>query len=327
MTRGAANAMAPTTSHTTWDELPAEVHDAITSKTGTVHRVETIPAGLNSSITARLDTDQGKVFLKGTRSEHAAAARREANINAHVTAISPRLRWELECSGWHLLGFDHLHGHRADYTPGSPDLSLLTATLTTLASVPATPDCRDITDRWADAAHRAEVNPELFAGDRLLHTDLNPHNVLITTTAAHLVDWSWPSRGAAWIDTACAALWLIAEGHTPHDAETWAERSPTWSHATPTAISAYAATQAALWADIAKTDPDQPWKQQLYTAADSWCNHRLKLSPGRPQASASPRDSDGRSGLDQHHRRSATSPLLANQRPGSGPSARCGNSG
>lgn len=273
MISSAANAMAPTAARTAWNELPPTVRDAITSKTGTVHKVETIATGLNSSIAAHLDTTHGQVFLKGTRSERAATARREAQINPHVTTISPRLRWELETSGWHILGFDHLPGHRADYTPTSTDLPLLTTTLTKLATITAPPTCRRVTDRWSDAAHRAGTDPELFAGDRLLHTDLNPHNVLVTKEAAYLVDWSWPSQGAAWIDTACAALWLIAEGHTPEDAESWAQRSPTWNEATPAAISAFAATQATLWEEIANTDP-QPWKKRLHTAATTWQSHR-----------------------------------------------------
>jgi thiamine kinase-like enzyme len=38
-----------------------------------------------------------------------------------------------------------------------------------------------------------------FAGDTLLHTDLNPHNLLIADRA-YLVDWAWATRGAAWLD-------------------------------------------------------------------------------------------------------------------------------
>ncbi len=276
MTDSAANAMAPTAPRTTWHELPTELRAAITDKTGTVYEVETITSGLNSSLAARLDTASGPIFLKGTRSERATAARREAQINPLVTGLSPRLRWELETGGWHVLGFDHLDGHRADYAPGSADLTVLTTTLTKLAAVTAPPNARNVSDRWADTAHRAGVDPEVLAGDRLLHTDLNPHNVLITNEVAYLVDWSWPSRGARWIDTACVALWLIAEGHTPRDAETWAHNNPAWHHATPTAINAFVATQVVLWEQIADSDP-QPWKQRLSAATIAWHNHRHTL--------------------------------------------------
>jgi hypothetical protein len=273
---GAADAMTPTTTRTGWAELPADVRDGITSKTGTVHDVEAITIGLNSAITARLDTAGGQIFLKGTRSERAAGARREARINPLVTGVSPRLRWQLEASGWHVLGFDFVNGRRADYSPASTDLPVLTTTLTRLSTITAPPDSRHVADRWSDAAQRAGADPALFAGDRLLHTDLNPHNVLITDVGAYLVDWSWPSQGAAWIDTACAALWLIAEGHTPLAAETWARSCRTWDEADPTALNAFAATQAMLWEQIADADP-QPWKQRLQAAAHAWRDHRHAL--------------------------------------------------
>ncbi|MFI7679516.1 hypothetical protein [Actinophytocola sp. NPDC049390] len=273
---GTANAMAPSTPRTTWDDLPHDVRDAITQKTDTVHRIEPITSGLNSSFAARIDTTTGPIFLKGTRSERATAARREAQINPLVTGLSPRLRWELETSGWHLLAFDHLDGHRADYTPGSADLPLLTTTLTKLATITAPPTARNVTDRWSDAAQRAGVDPEVFAGDRLLHTDLNPHNILIVDGLAYLVDWSWPSQGAPWIDTASVALWLIAEGHTPHDAEAWALSSPTWNRVAPAEVSAFTAAQSSLWEEIADADP-QPWKQRLHAAAQTWHSYRHTL--------------------------------------------------
>lgn len=41
-----------------------------------------------------------------------------------------------------------------------------------------------------------------FDGEHLLHTDWNPHNVLVIDGMARLVDWAWASRGASWIDPA-----------------------------------------------------------------------------------------------------------------------------
>ncbi|MGH3985530.1 MAG: hypothetical protein ACRDST_23320 [Pseudonocardiaceae bacterium] len=62
---------------------------------------------------------------------------------------------------------------------------------------------RRLQDRWAALADDPAL--ELLAGDHLLHTDLNPHNILIGEHA-HLVDWAWPTLGAPWIDPACADL-------------------------------------------------------------------------------------------------------------------------
>jgi len=129
--------------------------------------------------------------------------------------------------------------------------------------------CRRIEDRWADAAHAAKVDPALLTGDHLIHTDLNPHNILISQQAARVVDWAWPTLGAAWIDPACTALWLIADGYTPAFAEAWAATIPSWTLASPQALDVFIATNAALWADIAAADP-RPWKQRLRDVATMW---------------------------------------------------------
>jgi hypothetical protein len=125
-------------------------------------------------------------------------------------------------------------------------------------------------DRWADLADDAAL--ALLAGDQVLHTDLNPHNILIGEHA-RIVDWAWPTLGAAWIDPACAVLWLIAEGHTPATAEHWAQQIPSFADATSPGIDAFTTINHRLWEQIAHDDP-QPWKLRLHTAARAWAHHR-----------------------------------------------------
>lgn len=270
----AAKAMTPAAARPRWDDLPAAVRAAIEQHVGKVHHAETISSGLNAAFTARLDTDAGPVFVKGVHSARAAAQRREAVINPHARPIAPRLHWHVDTAGWHVLGFEHLDGHPADLSPSSPHLPAVGRMLARLAELTPPPTgCRRIEDRWADVAERSGTDPTLLAGDHLLHTDLNPHNILIIDHGARLVDWSWPTLGAPWIDTACATLWLIAEAHTPADAENWAAGNPTWANATSPALDAFAAMNAALWARIAAVDP-RPWKLRLRAAAASWTQYR-----------------------------------------------------
>jgi hypothetical protein len=273
-TKSAARAMTPVATRTSWRDLPEQVRAAVEAHAGTVHRVDTISSGLNTSFTARLHTTTGVTFAKGVPSDRAAAQRREAEINPHVQPFAPRLLWQVDTQGWDVLGFEHLNGRAADLSPGSADLTGLADVLSQLAKL-ATPSnaCKRIEDRWADAAQRAGVDTELLAGDHLLHTDLNPHNVLVTDTGTRIVDWSWPTLGAAWIDTACAALWLIAEGHTPADAESWASRLAVWTEATPEALDVFTKTNAALWSQIAVAEP-RSWKQRLHEAATGWATYR-----------------------------------------------------
>jgi hypothetical protein len=194
----------------------------------------------------------------------------EQAINPYVAGIAPRLCWQVETGGWNLLGFEVIDGRPVDYSPGSTDLPKLRDTLGLLGQIP----CPDLPLKHAEQRWSAfSDSPGLFAGAALLHTELSPGNVLITETSAHLVDWAWPTRGASWIDPACAVVWLIAFGHTPADAEQWAEQLPAWHTATPTHLAAFAQAQHTMWAAIAKDHPDA-WLLRVTQGAHRWAEHR-----------------------------------------------------
>ena len=53
--------------------------------------------------------------------------------------------------------------------------------------------------RWAAYIH-SEADLELLDGDALLHTDFNPLNILLGPDRVWMIDWAWPTRGAAFID-------------------------------------------------------------------------------------------------------------------------------
>lgn len=279
--KSAARAMTPVATRTNWNDLPEQLRAAVEEHVGTVHRVDTISSGLNASFTARLHTTTGVTFAKGVPSDRAAAQRREAEINPHVQPFAPRLLWQMDTQGWHILGFEHLDGRAADLGPGSADLAGLADVLSQLAKLAAPSNaCKRIDDRWADAAQRAGVDTELLTGDHLLHTDLNPHNILVTETETRIVDWSWPTLGAAWLDTACAALWLIAEGHSPAAAESWASQVEAWAEATTKALDVFTQTNVVLWGQIAAAEP-RPWKQRLHEAAAAWAKYRTQSEDRR----------------------------------------------
>jgi len=85
----------------------------------------------------------------------------------------------------------------ADYTPGSPDLPDLVATMCRLAELPC-PDLppvyfRRAEQRWAEAIDDPAARV-LLAGDTILHTDYNPANILITRDGAEIIDWRGPRR-------------------------------------------------------------------------------------------------------------------------------------
>ncbi len=229
--------------HTDCDDLDQPVRDLIQARTGPAFSARTVSAGLNSQLAAVLDTADGQVFVKGLRTGHPGVVRqhREAMINPHVLSLAPRLRWQAEGAGWNLLAFDYLPTARhADYSPGSADLPAVIEALNRLQQIP----CPDLPVKRAEQRWSAYLDHdparELLAGQTLLHTDFNPLNVLMDDGAAWIIDWAWPTRGAAFIDPACFLLRLMLHGHTAPQAEAWAQQCDSWVTASDQAVSVFA---------------------------------------------------------------------------------------
>ncbi|MFE7857896.1 aminoglycoside phosphotransferase [Streptomyces sp. NPDC057403] len=257
-------------------ELPDNVRRLIEKTTGSpVVDIAMISAGLNSAIAARVETAHRTMFVKGLPLNHPRVwtQTREAQISPHVLGIAPRLLWHYEADGWSLLAFEYLQGHHADYTPASADLPAVMASMVQLSHIPApaahlktmSHRLRGYVDDPADLAW--------FAGNHLLHTEWNPHNVLVTGHHARLVDWGWASTGALWIDPALWLLWLIAHGHTCQQAEQAAAAHPAWQQAPAEGLDALARAQQRLWHSIAAQSPDD-WAKPMHEAATAWEAHR-----------------------------------------------------
>ena len=96
----------------------------------------------------------------------------------------------------------------------------------------------------------------------MLHTNFNPLNVLLTAHGAWLIDWAWPTRGAAFIDPACFLLRLMLGGHTASQAEAWAAQCTSWGKTPDHAINVFGTACARLYDEIAREDP-QPLEEAL----------------------------------------------------------------
>jgi len=259
-----------------------EARDLIEKETGPISAVTELSEGRNSEMTVIVCSGDEATFVKGRRADHrwAWTQERERMINPLVRHVSPALKWSAVNDKWNLLGFECVSGNHADYSPGSPDIPKVMDALLQIQGI-ACPDgihVKQAEQRWA--AYTG--TPHLLAGTSLLHTEWNPGNVLIGERA-HLVDWAWPTCGAAWIDPECLAVWLIAAGHTPRAAESWAARIPSWHSAPASALDEFARVQAFMWADIA-ADSSQAWTENLARAARQWATHRkiCLLLPGSP---------------------------------------------
>ncbi len=241
-----------------------QARNLIEEYTGPVITARQAGDGFNSEIAVAIND---RYFVKGLRQDHPRAwtQQREREINPCIRHVSATLEWHAEEDGWSLLGFGYLPGRKPDYRPGSPDLPLITGTIARLPAAPAGIELKHAEQRWSAYS----PNAHLFAGDHLAHTDWSPGNVLIASDA-RLVDWAWPTRAAPWIDPACWIVWLIASGHRPADAETRAASVPAFARAPHHAVTAFAAAQAAMWAEIGNDAPHPG----LAAAADDWHKHR-----------------------------------------------------
>jgi len=258
------------------ETIPDEVHTAISEHVGPILHIDTVNGGWNSEIATRVRTANGNVFVKGLRTGHRRVwtQQREAEIGPHVQAVAPRVLWHVEAAGWSLVGFEHIDGRHADFTPTSADLPLVVDALERLGAIP----CPDLPLRVAEQRWSAYVeDPSMLdhlRGDALLHTDFNNQNVLIADGQARFVDWAWATRGAAWLDPALWIIWLIAAGsHDPAQAESWATRVPAWHTAPNSALNAFADANAKLWQEIAGDNPDT-WTSRMVNAAKQWAEYR-----------------------------------------------------
>ncbi|RLV08464.1 protein kinase [Streptomyces griseocarneus] len=262
------------------DDLPDGHFKAlILPHTGNVTHVQIPARGFSSDFAAVIDSEKGRFFVKamfnnpGGRKD---SILRERAINPYVQPLSPPLLWSIDGDehGWIILGFEAINGSPSHFEPGSPDFSIVVDALNRIADIPLPQVARDWTEtRWNDFA--ADSNEaKMFQGDALLHTDINPSNIVIGGGASWVVDWSWPTRGAAFIDPAILVVQLIAAGHSPASAESWAAECTAWVSADPKAIDAFAGAELRMHRQLAKRNPDASWLMAMAEAAQAWAAHR-----------------------------------------------------
>jgi hypothetical protein len=261
-----------------WDDLPGPLKQAIEARTGPITRVRVASAGQNSPLAAIIDARDGKVFVKGLPSAHrrVITQAREAAVAPLVKEISPALLWHFDEAGWNVLGYQYASGRHADYSPGSPDLDKLVQLMEALSAIKVADDpgpFKRAEDRWKPYLDDPET-ATVFAGPVLTHSDWTPDNVLVAQHRAWLIDWAWPTLGAAWMDPACWILRLMASGgHTAHEAERQASRLLAYQAADPAHVDLFADANVRLWDEIAQSSTTV-WTAKMAQAAKSWVAYR-----------------------------------------------------
>lgn len=235
-----------------WEKLPTALRDAIEARTGPIAAAEEVPEGLNCSLALAL-FPQGRapVFLKGVRTTDTAALaglRCEERINATVNGVSPAIRHRFAVGEWRCLAFVYVDGRHADLSPGSGDLPAVALTLRRMHDLPA-PTCPlpQLADRFT--AYLLPGEAEALKGSNLLHTDTNPHNIMIDDHSgnAYIVDWAMPAIGPAWIDAAYTAVRLMECGQSPAAALAWLHGFTPWRYADPRAVEIFVNATCRHW--------------------------------------------------------------------------------
>lgn len=261
--------------------MDAELAALIGPRTGEILDETRTERGHMSDYTGIVTSRSGRVFVKAMRSPGrlASSMDREAAIGPFVGSVSPALLWQQRGRGWAALGFEYIPDTRhASFKPGSPDLPAVVAAVDRIGAIPLP----GVASAWHETRYdryAADGEAELFRGSALLHTDINPDNLLIGPSGdVTVVDWAWPARGAACLDAAGLVIQLIAAGHGPAEAEGWATGCAAWAKADPAVLDAFARANARMFERFEKIDP-APWRKAMTVSALAWAEHRGQL-PG-----------------------------------------------
>ncbi|AEV87480.1 aminoglycoside phosphotransferase [Actinoplanes sp. SE50] len=251
-----------------WTALPEAVTTKVAARIGGTHAVPA-EAGDHAEIAATVSGTAGKVFVKAACTEFGVRSLRyELRVSEAVKGPhSPAVEWHFEAAGWLVVGFEHCDGPHADLSPGSPHLDLLAEALTGLGKTLA-PEVPLFTPTG-----RLGFPHPAMDGDVLVHSDLAPTNLMVSSRGLFIVDWAFATRAAPWVELAMLTQWLIGSGHTPEQAEHWLARFPAWAEVSPDVLDDFASKNATKWASRAK--PGSPaWMHDLADWTGQWASHR-----------------------------------------------------
>ena len=256
-------------------ELEHELRDLIAPYAGEIGEARPARRGFSADFTGVVETDRGTMFLKAVRADgrEVESLHREMEINPYVREVAPALRWAGESDSWHALLFDYVHAGTSSFLPASPDLPTIVRAVDSIGRI----ECPAVAEAWPETRWNRftdDLGVKLFAGGALLHTDINPSNILIQPDGvAWVVDWSWPTRGAAFIDAACLVIQLVASGHSSAQAEEWANGISAWRGADPAALDAFAAASVRMYRRAEERFPAS-WRTAMTEAVSAWADHR-----------------------------------------------------
>lgn len=258
-----------------------EIQELIARYTGTIRQVAVIDAGYRADVTASVEAERGRFFVKAFKEAGTVPEPREVALNPYVAGIGPALVGHARSESWTALVYEHIEGRHADLSPRSPDVARVVSLIDRVGRVQL-PEGGPWRHRaWRDVATADEVR--LLDGDALLHSDINPENFLVDgEDRAWLVDWASPTLGAAVVNLGELVTQLIAAGHSPAEAEHAVSECEAWANAEPGVIDTLARVLARMHRGWERDRPgwrarfpEGSWHRAITPAVDAWASYRL----------------------------------------------------
>ncbi|WP_405140699.1 aminoglycoside phosphotransferase family protein [Sphaerisporangium sp. NBC_01403] len=306
-----------TAARPSWSDLPSELRDLITTRLGSaVVTADVQGGGFSPGAAARLGLAGGdRAFVKAIPADHVLAGKYQVEAETAdrlPSAIpAPRLRWHGTSAGWIVLIFDDIEGRHPDLSPGSADIPTVVPAvsdmveLLTPSPLSGLPQASAGRVRWLHGWRELADSPpsdlggweqqhlhELADletlwgrhadGTTLVHGDIRPDNLLITTSnrTGFVVDWAQPCQGAAWQDLTDLVPHLIMAGNTPGAAEKALVGARAWDLVPSDVITSYAAAYAGYWTRMSRqpAPPGVPnlrnYQRRAAAAAIAWTRYR-----------------------------------------------------
>ncbi|NYH45887.1 hypothetical protein HNR22_005614 [Micromonospora jinlongensis] len=251
-----------------WTTLPESVTARIAERVDGAFDVVPASSGNHAEIASTVTGPAGHIFVKAASGEFSVRSLRyELAATRTIDRHPPAVLWQFESDGWLVVGTEHLAGPHPDLSPGSPDLDLFLATLKALQETAAPGES------WFTPAARLGFTHPAMDGETLIHSDLNPANLIVTPLGLRIVDWAWATKAAAWVELALLVPWLIGSGHSAEQAEQWLTQLPAWTATDRQVLDDFASRNATKW-DAKSRQSSEAWVHDLATWTCEWADHR-----------------------------------------------------